>query len=72
MPSNSITYLNWMPIFEWYVVECGSKNGYPKDMCVKEMGTTCSNYRHLWNYILSGLEIPEDGFSIKRENIHPL
>ena len=25
-----VTYLNRKPIFEW----CGSKNEYPKDMCI--------------------------------------
>ena len=25
-----VTYLNQTPIFEW----CGSKNEYPKDMCI--------------------------------------
>ena len=29
---NSITYLNQTPIFEWYVVRCGTKNGYQKDV----------------------------------------
>jgi hypothetical protein len=24
------------PIFEWYVVMCGSKNWHQKDMCLKE------------------------------------
>ena len=22
---NTITYLNWTPTFEWYVVRCGSR-----------------------------------------------
>jgi hypothetical protein len=26
--SNSVTYLNWTPIFEWYLVWCGSQNGH--------------------------------------------
>ena len=25
--------INWTPIFEWYVVRCGSKNGHQKNMC---------------------------------------
>ena len=25
-------------IFEWYVVWCGSKNGYQKDICLIEIG----------------------------------
>jgi hypothetical protein len=26
------------PILEWYVVRCGSKNKYLKDMCIKKIG----------------------------------
>ena len=40
---NLITYLNWTPIFEWCVVRCGSKNGYQKDMCLKEIGLHAQN-----------------------------
>ena len=25
----SVTHLNHTPIFEWYVIKCASKNGYP-------------------------------------------
>ena len=32
---NSVTYLNWTPILEWYVVRCGSKSRYQKDMCLE-------------------------------------
>jgi hypothetical protein len=30
---NLITYLNYTPIFEWYIVKCGSNNGYRTNMC---------------------------------------
>ena len=30
---NMVTYLIQIPIFEWYVLWCGSKNGYQKNMC---------------------------------------
>ena len=30
--SNLVTCLNRAPTYEWYVVWCGSKNGYQKDM----------------------------------------
>ena len=30
--------VNWTPIFEGYVFRCGSKNGYQKVMCLKEIG----------------------------------
>jgi hypothetical protein len=33
---DSFTYLNQTPIFDWYVIRCGSKNKYQKDMCLKE------------------------------------
>jgi hypothetical protein len=29
----SVAFLTKTPIFEWYVVWCGSKNGYQKHMC---------------------------------------
>ena len=35
---NSVTHRNWTPIFEWYVIRCGSKNKYQKYTCLKEMG----------------------------------
>lgn len=28
-----ITYLIRIPIFQWFVIKCGSKNGHPKCMC---------------------------------------
>ena len=33
-----VAFLTKTPIFEWYVVRCGSKNGYQKHMCFKEIG----------------------------------
>ena len=30
--------LHWTPVCEWYLVWCGSKNGYQKDMCLIEIG----------------------------------
>ena len=35
---NLVTCLNKTPLFEWYMVRCGSKNGYQKDTCLKETG----------------------------------
>ena len=40
---NLITYLTCTPIFEWYVVWCGYKNEYKKDMCLKEIGLHAQN-----------------------------
>ena len=41
--SNLITYLNWTPIFECKWFWCGSKNGYYKDMCFKEIALCAQN-----------------------------
>ena len=43
---NSTTYLNQTPIFEWYVVRCGSKNIYHSrlNMCIEEIGLMCSKF----------------------------
>ena len=35
---DSVTYLNRTPIFEWYMVRFGSKDGHQKDICLKEIG----------------------------------
>ena len=35
---NLVISLNWTPIFESYVVRCGFKNTYPKDMSFQEFG----------------------------------
>ena len=43
---NSITYLNWTPIIEWYVVWCGSKNKYQKAIFNKR-----------WDYVLKMVTI---------------
>ena len=38
---NPVTYLNQIPIFEWCVFRCGSKNGHQKDVFQRDW-TTCS------------------------------
>ena len=40
---NLVTYLYQTPIFEWYVVRCGSKNRYQNDLCLKEIGLHAQN-----------------------------
>ena len=40
---NLVTIPNRTPLFEWYVVRCGFKNGYPNDMCSKEIGQRAQN-----------------------------
>ena len=38
-----VTCLIRTPIFQWCVVYYGSKNGYQKDMCLKEIGLCVQN-----------------------------
>jgi hypothetical protein len=35
---NSNIAIFWTPIFEWYVIRCGSKNIHQNYMCLKEIG----------------------------------
>ena len=37
MPSNSVAYLNQIPIFEWYVISYGSKSEYQKKNVLKRL-----------------------------------
>jgi hypothetical protein len=37
-----VSDLGPIPIFEWYVVKCGSKNRYQKSMFKRNMMTLCS------------------------------
>ena len=39
----SVTYLNRTSIFEWYVVWCGSKNRYHKDMFLRSIALHAQN-----------------------------
>ena len=34
---NSVIFLNCTPIFEWYVIRCGSKNGCHEDRCLRKI-----------------------------------
>ena len=40
---NSATYLNRTHIFEWYMVRCGFKNRYQKDICLEVIGIPAQN-----------------------------
>ena len=40
---NSVTFLNWTPIFECYVVRVGFKNGYKEDTCFFKKGLCTQN-----------------------------
>ena len=38
---NLVTYLNWTPILEWFVVRCASKNWYQKKIGLIVQGIRC-------------------------------
>ena len=38
-----VTFLSQAPTFEWYVVKCGSKNKFQKEMCSKRIGLRAQN-----------------------------
>ena len=40
---NLVIVLSWTFIFEWYVVKFASKNGYRKDVCLKEIALCAQN-----------------------------
>ena len=42
MPKSNTTLI-WTPMFEWYVVWCGSKNWHPKEICLNEIGLRAQN-----------------------------
>ena len=41
--TNLVPYLNWTPLFESYVIWCGSKNGFQKYACLKKIGLYAQN-----------------------------
>jgi hypothetical protein len=48
------TTIIWTPLFEWYVVTCGSKGGHQKDIiCVKEIGLRAQNMLIMLRSIVS-------------------
>jgi len=42
MPESNIEII-WIPIFEWHVVRCESKNSHQKNMCLKEIRLHAQN-----------------------------
>ena len=67
---NSVTYLNRTPIFEWYVIRCGSENKHQKDMCLKKEWTTRSKHvNHLELNSQYNWRRPTWPFN-KHENLH--
>ena len=51
-----ITYLHRTLIFEWDVVWHGSKNGYRKETCSKEIGLRAQNMITILNPIVNVIE----------------
>ena len=45
----------WTPIYEWYVVRSGSKNGHQTDMCSKYAKHSRSNSQHDWGELYDHL-----------------
>ena len=41
--TNSDTTILWTPIFKWYVVRCGSKNGQKKDVFNRDWTRLCTS-----------------------------
>ena len=51
---NLVSYLNQTPIFEWYVVWCGSKNEYQNyNVCLQEIGLRAQNVITILSSIVS-------------------
>ena len=48
-----VTFLCQTPIFEWYVGRCGSKNGYQKDVCSKEIELHAQNMIIVLDWIVN-------------------
>lgn len=36
--SNIVICIHQTPVIEWYVIRCGSKDGYAEDICKKRIG----------------------------------
>lgn len=40
---HTVTFLIMTPTFEWFVILCGSKSEYHKNMCFEEIGLLALN-----------------------------
>ena len=56
---NLVHYLNRAPIYEWYMVNCGIKNGYQKNLVFEEIKSCAQNMT----------PIPCSRINIYRENL---
>ena len=50
---NQANDVNKTPVFEWYVVRCGSMNGYQKDTCLKEIELCAQNMLSILGLIVN-------------------
>ena len=48
---NPVNNTMWIPIFEWYVVRCGSKKRYQNNMCLKRIGLHAQNIKPISRFI---------------------
>ena len=53
---NLVTYCGWTLVCEWYVLWCGSKNGYQKCMYSKEIGLHTQNMTIIQGSIVNIIE----------------
>ena len=60
MPKSNTT-ITWTPIFEWYVVRCGSKNGHHNIMCLQEIGLCAQNMLSILDSTTNMIEEDEGG-----------
>ena len=64
----SVTFLFREPIFKQYVVWCGSKNRYQKDMSLKEIALRDNYSRLNSQHILGGNYVTNEHMSLQFEN----
>ena len=50
--TNFVPSLNQPPIYEWYVVRCGSNNKYQKYTCLKEIRVCAENMITILNSVV--------------------
>ena len=50
-----VTYHKWIPICEWCVLRCGSKNGHQTDIFLKEIGVLTQNMLTILDILVNNL-----------------
>ena len=71
---NSVTDLDREPIFEWYAVRCGFKNGAQKYICLNDIGLHVQNMITILGLIINIILFYFGGRAIwpfnEHENLH--